>query len=307
MRRRQSGIGGPDVEPAWHGFVAGLVAGASGVLIGHSFDTAKVQAQVGKSMDRTSLLSLYRGILPPLLTTGATRSMYFGVYESIRPRIAEGLHAPSSDRTAIFVAGGLTGAITAPITAPIQRIKLVQQVEGGGLAVTVRRLVASGTLVRGLGLHCLLETIGSACYLSAYAVAKDVLQRHGAALGIAPADVAVDPPLTLRILSGMCAGIVGWISIYPLDVLRSRVMSETVPLSADPAAPPRLRPPPLSAPSIFVMSAAAARDVYAHGGFLGFFRGLSFTLLRAAPVAGTVLPVYDAGKAWLAGCRLFSI
>lgn len=303
LRRTRSGIGEPGVEPAWHGVVAGSVAGASGVLIGHSFDTAKVQAQVGQSMKGKSFLALYRGILPPLLTTGATRSFYFGVYEACKPRVARGLHASTSDLSTVFFAGGFTGAITAPVTAPIQRIKLVQQVEGGGLGVTVRRLVASGTLARGLGLHCLLETVGSACYLGAYAIAKEGLQRHGASLGIASDDAEsrADPPLTLRVLSGMCAGITGWISIYPLDVLRSRVMSAAVgSLPGTAAAPP---PPGMS---VWEMSVAAARDVYAQGGMRGFYRGLTFTLLRAAPVAGTVLPVYDAGKAWLAGTRLTS-
>ena len=41
-------------QPAWHGLAAGSVAGASGVLIGHAFDTAKVQAQVGTPASRVT-------------------------------------------------------------------------------------------------------------------------------------------------------------------------------------------------------------------------------------------------------------
>ena len=44
---------------------------------------------------------------------------------------------------------------------------------------------------------------------------------------------------------------------------------------------------------------AAARETYAQNGLLGFYRGLGWTLLRAAPVAGVVLPVYDVVKEWL--------
>jgi hypothetical protein len=128
----------------------------------------------------------------------------------------------------------------------------------------------------------------------------------------------------------MVAGCCGWLSIYPLDVLRSRIMS-TAPValasSADLGAselrgstshPPRAAAadaPAIDAAraravgarvgaqpaSIVAMVSAAARETYAAGGLRGFYRGISFTLLRAAPVAGTVLPVYDAGKAWLAG------
>ena len=51
---------------------------------------------------------------------------------------------------------------------------------------------------------------------------------------------------------------------------------------------------------IIDMVVAATRETYANGGIRGFYRGIGFTLLRAAPVAGVVLPVYDAGLAWLA-------
>ena len=281
---RASGIG----EPVWHGVAAGWFAGAAGVLIGHAFDTAKVQAQVGKSSGG-SLLTLYRGILPPLLTTGATRSLYFGVYEWVKPHAAAALCRPTQDLTTVFVAGAGTGFLTAPATAPIQRLKLVQQIEGGSLRSTFSRLMASGTLARGLGLHMTLETIGSGCYLVSYAAAKEALRCHGSGVlwNAREASQTSEEPLMLRILSGMAAGCAGWLSIYPLDVLRSRVMS----------APPEAR----SREGIVQMTAAAIRNTYASGGLHGFYRGLSFTLMRAAPVAGTVLPVYDAGKTWLAG------
>ena len=97
LRRRTSGIGEAGEAPAWHGLAAGCFAGASGVLIGHGFDTLKVQAQVGQKTSSASLLQLYRGILPPLLTTGAMRSVYFGVYEFTRPSVAHALGRPSTD------------------------------------------------------------------------------------------------------------------------------------------------------------------------------------------------------------------
>jgi len=68
----------------WDGFVAGAVAGASGTLVGHAFDTAKVIEQVGRSGPRQTLniRTLYRGVVPPLLTTGFLRSLNFGVFEA---------------------------------------------------------------------------------------------------------------------------------------------------------------------------------------------------------------------------------
>ena len=85
--------------PRWIGFASGVVAGATGVLVGHAFDTLKVQAQVGAAPSQPSgatakpalrrVLALYRGIVPPLLTTGAIRSLYFGVFENLRATFAD--------------------------------------------------------------------------------------------------------------------------------------------------------------------------------------------------------------------------
>ena len=302
----------PPARPAWHGLAAGSIAGASGVLIGHAFDTAKVQAQVGKSSLIRSpghVLELYRGVLPPLLTTGAMRSLYFGVYEAVRPAIAHSRREREDELATVFLAGGLTGLLTAPVTAPMQRLKLVQQMAPLTIGDTVRRLLrGEGVrgLFRGLGLHCTLEMIGSAAYLVAYSAAKRSLRRLREASdlsgdGIGGQDRPPVEPLPLRILCGMAAGCAGWLSIYPLDVLRSRIMSTTPPCLAPTggsggqrpstvAAPPS-RPPPQT---LVAMVDAATRETYASGGMRGFYRGIGFTLLRAAPVAGVVLPVYDA-------------
>lgn len=441
-RRRTSGAIGEPANvpplpnpPAWHGLVAGSVAGASGVLVGHAFDTAKVQAQVGGSssmkLSPSAVLGLYRGVLPPLMSTGAVRSLYFGVYEVTRPSISRALTLPEDNTRAVFIAGSVTGLLTAPVTAPMQRLKLVQQIQGGSLRDCFRRLAPNAGLFRGLGLHCALETIGSGCYLTAYVVCKAQLRKLGVGAttpeegsrkvadgtsgsggvatsardgmisvvavqtggsrsssggrsvdsrateaaacsgsdskgggteaaagaggrgrgnggGAAAVSVLATPsaasspssplaePLALRVLSGMFAGVVGWVSIYPLDVLRSRVMSVVPPMmttaaAAGPASGGGGAPPPealaplspeagaaraatfslqpaLRAPThapappsqLYGMIAQAARETYANGGLRGFFRGITFTLMRAAPVAGVVLPVYDTCKARLA-------
>ena len=65
----------------------------------------------------------------------------------------------------------------------MQRLKLIQQVQGGGLLSVLRDIVAtSGArgLFRGLGLHCALETVGSACYLTAYRTALKWSSAPGA-------------------------------------------------------------------------------------------------------------------------------
>ena len=81
-----------------------------------------LRLQVGGSSVKLSpraLLGLYRGILPPLLSTGAIRSLYFGIYEALRPRCSQALALPEDDTRTVFMAGAATGMLTAPVTAPM--------------------------------------------------------------------------------------------------------------------------------------------------------------------------------------------
>ena len=78
--------------------------------------------------------------------------------------------------------------------------------------------------------------------------------------------------LLLRSCAGALAGMTAWTAIYPVDVLRSRIMSQ---------------------PAGGGSALRAARECYAEGGLRAFWRGIGMTLLRAGPVAGVVLPVND--------------
>jgi hypothetical protein len=170
---------------AWLGFASGVVAGATGVLVGHAFDTLKVQAQVGHPSSPTSsltfggVLRLYRGILPPLITTGAIRSLYFGIFENVKRSLsAKGLVQDAS-LLQTTAASAMTGLATAPITSPFVTIKCHQQINGGSLREAVGaiwRHVGPRGFFRGFGLHCSLECVGSTVYLSAYHHAKRTLR-----------------------------------------------------------------------------------------------------------------------------------
>ena len=263
---------GQPEPPAWHAFASGAAAGASGTLVGHAFDTAKVEAQIGRRLAVTNgvlpwLISLYRGILPPLISTGALRSLNFGLFERNK-RWLHGGNADGCSKQTIFTAGCLAGLSLTPITSPIVSVKILQQAHGGSLPACVSNAWA-GLPPHGLGfyrgfpLHAACETFGNGCYLLTYHLAKLTAQRwHGG-------DTL---PLPVRIVCGALAGCAGWLSIYPLDVLRSQVIS---------AGMVRLSP------------IAAASSTFRESGLRGFWRGIRMTLLRAAPMAGVVLPVYD--------------
>lgn len=70
-------------------FLAGSIAGATGIFVGHPFDSLKVRVQVGETLKDQkwnwhTIRQLYRGILPPLLTTGTIQAINFALYEHFK-------------------------------------------------------------------------------------------------------------------------------------------------------------------------------------------------------------------------------
>ena len=98
-----------------------------------------------------------------------------------------------------------------------------------------------------------------------------------------PSHQSPPSPARWQILCGAASGIMGWISIYPLDVLRTRIMSGLTVAPSDGSG----------------LVATAVRECIRESGVHAFHRGIGPTLLRAAPVAGVVLPVYDVMYVWL--------
>ena len=128
-----------------HGFAAGILAGGAGVLVGHPFDTLKVKMQVARQGSSTAppadtpscrsaalprlsaFRALYRGVLPPLLSTGIVQSINFGIFENSRKWLQstrlgcfeKDEHAPPqlwSISTAAFISGAATSPLTAIVT-----------------------------------------------------------------------------------------------------------------------------------------------------------------------------------------------
>jgi solute carrier family 25 carnitine/acylcarnitine transporter 20/29 len=249
-----------------HGFAAGIIAGGAGVCVGHPFDTLKVSMQVAseknpnpfnnKSSWLQSILRLYRGILPPLVSTGMVQSLNFGVYENTKTWLKPSV----MDETPMWVvttAAFISGAATSPLTAIVTKFKLLQQVKGKSVMNIIGGIQHLQPF-KYFYVHCTLESFGRAVYMSTYVGSKRFVQYNG----------YNSNDLLWRVVCGATSGVVAWTSIYPLDVMRSRLFSgngEHGIVSA-----------------FKVMQKEKA-----------MFRGLGFTLVRAAPVAGVVLTCYD--------------
>ncbi len=84
-----------------------------------------------------------------------------------------------------------------------------------------------------------------------------------------------DLALWKRSLAGAFAGVASWIVVYPLDVVKTAVQAQN-PLKGERTSTREM-----------------ALRLYRDGGVGRFYRGLGFTVLRAGPVAGVLLPTFD--------------
>lgn len=330
--------------------LAGTFAGASGILVGHPFDTLKVRHQVGilgngakssgadalkpsayemantvkstvqssleytannhiKSRMHGTVLSLgnvhmirdlYRGLLPPLLTAGVIQSINFSLYETFKRKLKQLYLStyldtnPSKPLSSsvhlniVFLSGTISGTLISFITSPISSVKVQQQLSTTkGIIACSKHMYEKYGLVsfyRGFSPFFVMESFGRGIYLYIYESTK--LKLKNSSYFRVDADnnrrstqssMSNGETLPIRMIAAATAGCGSWLAIYPLDVIKARLQQD---INREK----------------FRSSYECAHFVYHQHGIRGFFRGLKFTMIRAAPVAATILPVYEFTK-----------
>ena len=235
--------------------IAGFAAGASGVVVGHPMDTAKVWLQHGRAVSLRSfadVTALYAGTLVPLLTVGTVSAGVFFV--NSRLLLLQTGDQASSRPTAKqrFWAGLGAGLAISPGTCVSVRLKtLLQTVERRRslpeLAAALYAAEGPRGLFRGWRAHVVVEACGRAVYFGSYDAVKAVCTRASlataaatptptttsatagtttVAAAMAAAGEAAPAPLGVRIFAGGLAGGLGWLVVYPFDVVKARMMSQ---------------------------------------------------------------------------------
>ena len=258
------------------GFLSGSVAGATGLLVGYPLDTLKVRAQVGSKADGDApscrwerLRRLYRGSLWPTLTAGGIQCINFGVYENVVRQMSDGSGDHDAPLFSVMFAGVCGGLSISPFTCPQQRVKIHQQLMGGAMLERAKefyRVRGIRGFYRGYALHAWMEACRG-IYMATYVGVKRLLHPH--------AKSSADVPLHKRMLAGAAAGTVGWCVVYPADSIKSVLQAEIVGNTRFPTA------------------WDCSRYLIREGGVARLYRGFTYTLMRAGPVAASLLPTYD--------------
>lgn len=279
--------------------VAGTAGGIALTIVGHPFDTTKVRLQtqpaasplysgaidcVKKTLQWEGVRGLYKGVASPLMGQMFFRASLFLTYGQSTALLHRRLGIAADRRlpaASYFLAGGATGLVASLVEGPLDMMKTQAQMEivrarsqpgytpryrgVVDVARTAYRINGVRTLYHGLLATALRNVPANASYFGFFELMRTQLAaRRGEHVSQLPAHLAF--------ASGATAGLLYWVTTYPLDVVKSTVMGDHL----DPAH------------RRHQSWTAAAQHVYRESGWRGFWRGFSPCCLRACIANGTI-------------------
>ncbi|KAI1371929.1 solute carrier family 25 member 45 [Hypoxylon crocopeplum] len=276
-------------------FWAGCISGAVGILIGNPLDLLKVRLQARDAITTQTPTSYARqfesksalvaGTAAPVLGYGALNALLFVSYNRSEAAINAALNTSSNLWTTWF-AGAIGGLATWVVSTPTELIKCRAQLSSPpasswSIATQVLKTEGIKGLYFGGVVTALRDSIGYGFYFWSYELSSRWMEsrrQNGS-------DFSQDAAKVL--LCGGLAGVVTWASIFPLDVIKTRVQTQTFDATRTP-----LLGSPLSTQRR-LGAIEVARDAYKEGGTRVFFRGLTVCSVRAFIVNAVQWAVYE--------------
>ncbi|CAO1629869.1 unnamed protein product [Sympodiomycopsis kandeliae] len=227
-------------------------------------------------------LGLFKGVTSPMLGVAAMNACIFGSY-GLALRFQT---SPESSSHAtlghIMLAGCASGIASSFITSPIELLKIREQLDyssKGAKPQTLQILKSiwkneNGLkgLYRGLRVTCLRD-LGYGPYFLSYEIINRILLSLHDVNSVGPS-----PPQLSNLelaLSGSIAGVLAWVSTFPIDCIKTRIQAQ-------------------QGNKTGIMQ--ATREIYRNGGFKAFWSGVGATVFRAIPVNATLFVVYEVTK-----------
>ncbi|GAA5854352.1 hypothetical protein JCM3766R1_000261 [Sporobolomyces carnicolor] len=255
--------------------LAGTVAGWAQVVVGQPFDIVKVRLQAGnvkyvgpldcarQLMRNEGALGFYKGTTMPLVGIGACVSLQFASRNAANGHA----HPEALTPTQYYLAGAIAGIGNSVASGPVEhiRIRLQTQQDGrySGPLDAIKKIYRSDRvrgIYQGQGATLAREAHGYGVYFAVYEllVANEIKSN-----GLKSRD---ELNLGKSAMFGAAAGWGMWLFNYPLDVLKSRLQTDSFPSSGTRSYPRGMRD--------------AVPALYKEGGAGAFFRGLTPTMIR---------------------------
>ncbi|PQE31742.1 hypothetical protein CJF32_00001082 [Rutstroemia sp. NJR-2017a WRK4] len=285
-------------------FWAGYISGALSIIIGNPLDLLKVHLQASSRPALPSSSptpfptpsSLIRGTAAPILTNGALNALLFVTYNRTLSLLSPTTASSPHPLWTTFLAGTLGGLISSLISTPTELIKCRAQLSSPPqssysiLKSTLRTTGLPG-LYYGGGVTALRDSIGYGFYFWSYELCSRVFAEYYSS---SSSSTHEEGKLSSReeaakiLLCGGIAGVVTWASVFPLDVIKTRVQAQVLHVSGGE------RGSLLNSGVVEKKGAwEIARLAYRNEGAGVFFRGLGVCSLRAFIVNAAQWAVYE--------------
>eukprot|EP00590_Aulacoseira_subarctica_P003507 CAMPEP_0172433498 /NCGR_PEP_ID=MMETSP1064-20121228/68398_1 /TAXON_ID=202472 /ORGANISM="Aulacoseira subarctica , Strain CCAP 1002/5" /LENGTH=291 /DNA_ID=CAMNT_0013181443 /DNA_START=38 /DNA_END=913 /DNA_ORIENTATION=- len=283
--------------------IGGFAAGVTGTVIGYPLDLVKTRMQTASStgsqrnntnmfvvmlgvIRREGFFSIYKGMLPPLVSLSLLNTINFTSYSYFRTyyKSQRGWDARN----------GLAGATAGPIAASISTIenfiKTQMQLDNVSkkqyrnsihCASTLWKSNGPRVLYTGLGVNTAREIVFLGTYFYCYEGFREFfLLRQNVSYQIA-----------IPIAGGM-AGSLGWLCSFPLDSVRAQVQGQNI-INNNATLQQKTK------------TFAIAQSLWKTKGFRGLFSGVTPSIVRAFLVSGSRFSAYEFAMRLLTGKQYY--
>lgn len=269
------------------------MGGVAQVLVGQPFDTTKVRIQSSPNPQTSPIevirsllknegpMAFYKGTLLPLIGIGACVSIQFSVNEYMKRVFTYVNGGPNRmDSLQFLLAGGAGGFANGFLASPIEHVRIRLQIQTGaangsplykGPFDVLRHLHQTGgisTIFRGLVPTLYRESFGIGVYFMTFeALVQNTMHKY---------HIARNQVESWKLcLFGGLAGYAMWITVYPFDIVKSKLQTDTL------------------GHWKYKNSADVIRSIWAAQGWRGFFVGFTPTILRAAPANAATFVAFE--------------
>jgi len=280
--------------------VAGTCGGIVVTLIGHPFDTLKVRLQAQsianpvynglvdcfkKTVSKEGLKGLYKGMSSPLAGQMAFRASLFTSFAQSKLFLANQQNGGGLSQAQFFMAGGMTGGVVSFAEGPIDFYKSQMQVQAikaaenpgsikqPSMGETVRSSLKMNGVrgpFQGLGATLLRNIPANAVYFGSFECFKALACEQ---YNCKTTDLSVGALFGM----GGLAGSLYWALLFPADVIKSKMQSDTI----------------LKSDRKYTTIATTIQSLYKEGGIACFYRGFLPCMLRSTPANGIMLMTVD--------------
>lgn len=277
-------------------FWAGYLSGIIGIIVGNPLDIEKVHQQtrnhVTKKLYSQSSVAFMKGTAAPIFGYGALNALLFYSYNRSEAILKKSASTPNAGWVN-WTAGAMSGLAVWVVSAPTELIKCRAQMSTPATSSwAILKQIWQREGVRGLYhggvVTALRDSIGYGFYFWTYELAHrhwpTAREHDGAAPG--------RRDTSKILLCGGIAGIATWASVFPLDVIKSRLQTQQYSHKPATNATPFLISDSMTSDRRYG-AWQMTKDIYREGGIRPFFRGLTICSVRAFVVNAIQWAVYE--------------